>query len=280
MTRPEPPEDRLAEVFDGLRADPAPAFTGPGAGAARRAAARRRRTRVLAVTAAVVAVGVGVGVTALQKPDRLEPLPPATPSATSTPSPTPRPTTASPASTPSGPRSPSATPSRSSSPTPSATRVTSLRRTDWRNAILDLPDDDACPADRVRFRNGTASVRDERYGGFDMVYVMLPARRAPEPVYGDLDGDGRDEAVVVIECHGGPAGGPPESSYVVAAYTENEIGGPEPLGIVATEEAYAEFSLVSAAGGVVTATWKGTDPDDPVERRRYRWNGSRFVRTA
>lgn len=197
--------------------------------------------------------------------------------AASSPSPSP---SASVSASPSPSASPSASPSEAvASPSGGASSgaggpVTSLRRTDWRNAILDLPGNSTCPAPRVQFRGGTAVLPDPRYQRLE--YEMLPG--SVPAAYGDLTGDGSVDAVVHISCAGVLPEGPYESSFVVAAYTENEKGGPRPLGVVVEIGPLTMMKSVRIAGPVVTVRSAQGSLEDVTTR--HRWNGSGFVKAS
>ncbi|GAA3393647.1 hypothetical protein [Cryptosporangium minutisporangium] len=265
----EPDADhRMAALFAGLRDDPAPSFTGPGPDAVATIGRRRRRVRRLtvAVVALVLGVAGGVGVRALEQPETLRPIQPPPPSLS--------PSTTSPI--PSGsPSSPSADPSGdpTSSGSPSASRVTTLRATDWGNAILNVPAiSTGCDAGRLQFSGGQASVEHPRYGRLRYV-LPAPGR---QPVYGDLDGDGRDEAVVSVGCIATESrpGAPIEWMYAVVAYTENEKGGPRVLGTVRVVLPTTSGPSYRLVDGVVVV--EPNLVNDGSVSERYRWTGNGF----
>ncbi|SHN26427.1 hypothetical protein [Cryptosporangium aurantiacum] len=274
-------DDRAAALFAHLRADQAPSFAGPGPDAVAAAGRRRRRTRWVALAAAAVVVGAAAGaaITAFEEPQTLRPIE--------------RPVTSVPpsAATPSPGGSPSASsssssPTSSSSPSPSGTRpspgkVTSLRATDWKNAILSLPTWASCVEPRLRFSGGEARGNHPEYGG--LIYRMLPYGRTP--VYADLTGDNIAEAVVVVSCAGSApmsrAGN--EDFPAVVVYTENEKGGPRLLGVVPGENPQTtgpEYTIVAGEHG----TGMLMVNQNPINSGDagwvpYRWTGSTFVRS-
>ncbi|MFI5954907.1 hypothetical protein [Cryptosporangium sp. NPDC051539] len=268
MTEP----DRLSALFADLREDPAGSFDGPGPDAAE-ATGRHRRTRRRAVVAAAAAVMLAAGGLAAwgaSEPDTLRPIPPAGPSPTVLPTPSNSPPASS---SPSG--SPGSSPSgrRSSSGSPSPGKITSLRATDWKNAILNLPQwATVCVEKRLRFSGGVATGQNPTYGA--LRYEILPA--GVQPSYGDLTGDGVDEAAVLVRCGLATS----ESGAAIVVYTENEKGGPRLLGAVtAPQLADLRCRIGPGENGVdvmfVRRTPAGRDgPSDEV----WRWQNGRLVK--
>ncbi|GAA0255921.1 hypothetical protein [Cryptosporangium japonicum] len=250
-------EDRVAELFGGLRHDAGPSFSGAGPEAVAAAGRRRRRTRlvVLAAVVAVVTAG-GVAVVGIDRPQTLRPVQPPTPSV------------ASPA--PSGP-SPSGPSPSGQSPSGSSEPAASLTTTDWKNAVLDLPVYGVCSADRLRFTAGTAMFESGQWGR--LKYRMLPDS---EPEYGDVTNDGRPDAVVAFDCVGtGEGSRITEYQPAVAVYTANARGGPQLLGLVAQINPQSTGPRYWIEDGAIVVDHNEVNSADGVHT--YRWDGSRFT---
>lgn len=158
-----------------------------------------------------------------------------------------------------------ATPSTTSAPAvPMVRSVSKDWRIDWPNSVMNLPANEDCPHHRVQFTNGKASFPPWQYS-------------IGKPTYGDFTGDGRDDAVVVIECHGDAKVGGPESRWLVAAFTANERGGPKPLADLYSEQSYVT-PVVSISGGVITLELRFAGADWRIEK--YRWDGASMTRIS
>lgn len=119
----------------------------------------------------------------------------------------------------------------------------------------------------------------------DWSHVRYPLECRPFPVrvlehrYGDLTGDGRPEAAVVVVCDAG-AGSPPHHLFVYDG--ASPAGAPRSLGELRAPR--VEFVRdVSIGSGVVTATGLGyTGPTIPRccpdvrSRVSWRWDGNGF----
>ncbi|MFI5952424.1 hypothetical protein [Cryptosporangium sp. NPDC051539] len=259
------PEEDVTRLLRGMMTAADEPYGGPGPTHARRiAAARRRRRRGLAaaVTALVLtiaAVGVVLGFAGGHDTDRLRPI-------------APKPT-ASPSRTPGSPP-PSGRPSArasdangsSSVPPTSTPTVTALRPIDWRNSVMNLPANDVCPNTRVQFSRGVASLPPWHY-------EIAPTT---QPVYGDVNQDGRTDAVVVITCWGTSTVGGPETRFMIIAFTGNAKGGPTPIGFVDGLQAYVDpLPSLRENGRVIVVDWRPESGGTLV--RTHRWNGTTFV---
>jgi hypothetical protein len=251
MSDQTPLHDPLTDAFDSFRGDALPTFTPPGADAVRTTVRRRQRNRSVAIAAcAVVAlVGTGVALANLRPPaDGLEPAP--APSVTDTPTPTATPTT-------------SATPST----IPSAgTGALDLTKVDWRNHSVPIPASTGCPAGDVRFQDGAATI-----DGYEYALLRLDGLRT---AYGDVDRDGRPEAVLHLSCGNGGDG--KEHLIVIAAHT-NQLRA---IGSTGTEER-AAFTAYQVQGGEIVATVReGGTNAARSQTRRYKWDGAKIVQVG
>ncbi|GAA3394355.1 hypothetical protein [Cryptosporangium minutisporangium] len=149
----------------------------------------------------------------------------------------------------------------------SASRVTSLGRIDWKNSVMNMPENTMCPHRRVQFTDGKAS-----FGPWQ--YSIL--RFGGDPVYGDVNRDGHTDAIVVIECHGDADTGGPESRFVLAAFTGNAKGGPTPIGIVDEMQAYVDPVITLRDGGYYIFV-DYNSPSDTMQRT-YEWGTGKFTR--
>jgi hypothetical protein len=237
----------------------------------------RRRSRNRVVLAAAAAVGVVLGGVAIaSRPvDRPGPDHPVNPPtvATTAPDPAPAPTTPttpSPQTSSSRPPVSTSQPSsaRSSSPPP-----LDLREAGWNNFVVRLPskrDDRDCPVGRTELTDGKWPESGSQGPG-----TISASYSGKGPVYGDLDGDGRAEAVRYVTCFaaGGDSGDSSGQLIVITARGNERVG----LGYAGPlAQAYDD---VRVTGGklVVTVTDKYWHEQ---QKRTYRWNGSAFVQIA
>ncbi len=179
MSEQPPLHDPIADAFEGFRGDSLPAFVPPGADLVRGTVRRRKqaRTATAVACAAVILAGAGIAVASKTGPiDRLEPADP--------PKTTPTPGTS---------RSLSPTPTPSSTPSADGPAA-SLAATNWRDQAVPITGTDGCPGGTVTFENGAATV-----GGY--IYRILPA--SAKAAFGDLDQDGKADAVLALQCGNG-----------------------------------------------------------------------------
>ncbi|MFG1927885.1 hypothetical protein [Cryptosporangium sp. NPDC048952] len=235
--------ENIDEHLRDLRAAADEPYRGPGPAAARARATQRRR-RLGAMVAAVVVLVAAVFVGLWQeRPDRLQPAARGGSSSTGS-SEVPIPTSAP--------------------PTPLSRSVSDDWRIDWPNSVMNLPTNDGCPHRRVQFTDGKAAFPPWQYS-------------IGAPSYGDFTGDDRDDAVVVLECHGDADVGGPESRWVVAAFTSNERGGPKPLAALYAEQSYV-VPVVTIAGQVITLELQFAG--GPWRTEEYRWDGEKMNRIS
>ncbi|MET0491754.1 MAG: hypothetical protein ABW000_01355 [Actinoplanes sp.] len=239
-----------------------------------RARARVRNRVVLAAAAAVILVAGGVVIAARPgtgpKPDHpVEPPPPPTViSVVPTPSP-PAPSTppSSPSSDPVAADPPTSTSTPPSS-SPATTPPLDLHDVKWDDYVLRFPsarDGNECPTGRHEITNGRWPESGDQG----------PGVISDSPVYGDLTGDGRDEAIMRISCFfaGGYTGDAAGQLIVVTARGQQRVG----LGYAGPlAQTYKEIR-VSGGKLVVTIQQRSSDV---TQTRTYAWNGSKIVQVA
>ncbi|MEV6794008.1 hypothetical protein AB0M87_18880 [Streptomyces sp. NPDC051320] len=102
---------------------------------------------------------------------------------------------------------------------------------------------------------------------------------------GDLDGDGRPEAVAVVRCDAG-MGTPPSGVYVVTQPL-TEGGAPRVVATLVAPGSEQTVGALAVHDGAVTATLLGySSPEVPRwkpdvrEKAKWRWQGGKFVRSV
>ncbi len=143
-----------------------------------------------------------------------------------------------------------------------------LDRVNWRNATVVLPrlwpTGPHCDGGLVTFVNGRATVRGS-------AYRILPPGK--EPVYADIIGDSRAEALIPVQC------GPVNSEYsdTLVAFTGQALR-PRGFGSIKTNtwtEGMAGVRVTDKK--VVEVTVKEHTGDYPrTQIRGFAWNGSAF----
>jgi hypothetical protein len=239
-------------------------------------AGRRSRNRVMLAAAAAVVLILG-GVAVAGRPvDRPGPDQPVDPPPAATTPPASAPATAP---APTAPSSPSEPP-RSSTPTSKPPRSTAsstppldLREAGWNDFVVRLPadrDDKDCPVGRTELTDGEWPESGDQGPG-----AILPHYADGDPVFGDLDGDGRAEAVRYVKCFaaGGDSGDSSGQLIVITARGNQRVG----LGYAGPLAASYDDVRVSGGKLVVTVTDRYWDEQ---QKRTYRWDGSRFVQIA
>lgn len=158
-------------------------------------------------------------------------------------------------------------------------RTGDIRRVDFRNFTYDLGNT-SC---EKWLGTSSAQVRDGEFFGENRDISFFIAE--DEPVYGDLTGNGQDEAIVKTYCGG------TEQAYIYA------INNGRAVLLTKLEESDRVFgSIVSESlcrgcgggvkveNGLLTVERKqgGTNPQIPknIEKKIYRWNGSSLVQVG
>ncbi|WP_163511124.1 hypothetical protein [Fodinicola acaciae] len=139
----------------------------------------------------------------------------------------------------------------------SATASSSIRDVNWANVTLSLGKMSVCPAKRVTFT-------DYQAGDLKSAAWQLDAQIA----FGDLNSDGRDDALVAVYCQ---QQRPNEtfSQPDVLAYGLTDDGRLTLLSGVYSFGA-GGINNLSVSGGVAVVNFNSTT-------FRFKWNGSRFV---
>ncbi len=243
MSEKTPLHDPLADAFDSFRGDALPTFVPPGPDAVRTTVRRRRRNRTIATAACamVLIAGAGAALANFKPPaDDLRPEPADS-------------VTASPSLSPSISKSPS--------PSPSPSAAANVRTIDWRNHAFQIDRSDGCTGGMVTFRDGKATHDGHTY---------LADEAAP--VYGDIDGDGHEDALLSLKC-----GTAQELGRMLAGVN----AGGESLGVITGEHYLVAFSKIRVSGGTVTvdATDRSQDPD-VTHVRSYRWDGTALTQVS
>jgi hypothetical protein len=163
-----------------------------------------------------------------------------------------------------------------------ADRTPQQTEPDWRNATYRLTCDGVVPTGfQVSLHKGIATVDSPRpdYESFD---VKLEAHAT-----GDLDGDGRPDTVVLLQCHPQPSNGLVEEVQVFNAKNQLIAGLPSPRTLreqTILPPVYDPQGLKVEDGDIVAAM-KAYGPDDshasgpsiPITVR-WHWNGRNFER--
>jgi hypothetical protein len=220
--------------------------TAPRASLLRRRAEHRARVRragaVLVAAAAVLAIVLSATAVTRWNAD---PVPPVGPTISPTPTPTPRPHLPIP-------------------PWPSPTIDDPITRIQWANATITIPPRTGCRSGKVRFTGGIAQAQQ----------MALDATPDSPIAYGDLDGDGRPEAVVVFVC--ALIGDAPLQALAISRHSDGSLVG---------------LGWVGPSGGLYRELWiddgrlyADVRPDPVFENwgyslaaaLAYQWTGSHF----
>jgi hypothetical protein len=237
-------------------------------------AGRRRRNHVVLAAAAAVVLVLGGVVVATRTVDRAGPDQPVDPPtvATTTADPAPEPTTPSPSAPPAGTTPPSRPP-QSTTSQPSSAPPLDLREVGWNDYTVRLPsarDDEDCPVGRTKLTDGKWPESGDQGPG-----TIRTSYQGTDPVFGDLDGDGRAETVRYVACFaaGGDSGDSSGQLIVITARGDQRVG----LGYVGPLAAVYDDVRVTGGRLVVSVTAKYSDEQ---QKRTYRWDGSAFVQIA
>jgi len=172
----------------------------------------------------------------------------------------------------------SPTPSATPSPSPSTAPVraagdirpavstgVNLREMDWANARLSLPASTRCPSP-VTFKNHEARIKD---------FLYWIADRTHRPAYGDLDGDGREEAVVPISCGNGGAG----TAHLVVFGADGNRARPI-TSIRAKHLVFFATHFVRNGEVIATLEQSPVAPNPATQVRTYRLRGGSLVQVS
>ncbi len=162
---------------------------------------------------------------------------------------------------------PSTAPARAAgNPAPAADTGINLREIDWANARLSLPASTGCPSP-VKFKNHEAQIKD---------YLYWIADGTQRPAYGDLDGDGREEAVVPITCGNGGDG----TAHLVVFRADGNRA--RPITSIHTDH-LVSYTKHSVKDGRLIATLKQSEivsRNPPAQVRTYRLRNGSLVQVS
>lgn len=134
----------------------------------------------------------------------------------------------------------------------------SIRDVNWGNVTLSVGKMSVCPAKRVKFT-------DYQAGDIKTSHWELNQQIA----FGDVNGDGRDDAVIVVNCQRAPAGEAYFSQPDVLAYTLTDDGR---LTLLSGVYSFGQGAVnnLTVNGATVTVEFGSTT-------FRFKWNGSAFT---
>jgi hypothetical protein len=148
-----------------------------------------------------------------------------------------------------------------------------LRQVDWASDTIRMPtrkDDRDCPDGSITLTDGSwAESGDQGPGSIRGSYAD------GNPTYGDLDGDGRAEAVLYVSCLA--AGGDSGDSSGQLLVVTGRARAPAGMGYVGPLAQVYGRLRISGGRLTVTVTQRYTDVR---QERTYRWDGRRFTQTA
>ncbi len=263
-----PNDDLMTSLFADVREETAGFIRPAGAAAAVATVRRRRRNQKIAggVLALALVVGPVIGIAwANNRPDGTPDVADPTPSVSAS-------------ASPSAPASPSAGPSGSVSP---SILDPGIPANQLRNMTLTVPQwpgslDESCPSGAVKFTGGK-SARPP---------TGVELRFAGDPVYVDVNADGRNETVIRVDC-------PLQGLFTqVLAFSRNADGKVTTRGkVVGTHVEGADVKKVwkIEAGGTTSVRVDvgdyspccGVSADYPQHQwRTYGWDGQRFHQTG
>jgi hypothetical protein len=252
------PGDRIEVTLLALRDAAEAAFTPPPVERLRGAVRSRTRRR-----AGVVAVGVlvaaGLGAGTLTVADR---------GPDSTPRPAPTAASSSPPAPSSPPPSAAASGTGSTSAGASGPAPLDITTVQWDRARVTLPN--------VRSNGCPPGVTVTNVPGQESVVAGVRVEIGEPLAYGDLDGDGRPEAVLYVHCESRVEvdSGDGSGQLLVITVRDDRLVG---LGYVGP--AGQNYPAARVSGQHLTATVEQRYGNARQERT-YRWNGQRFVQVA
>ena len=165
-----------------------------------------------------------------------------------------------------------------------------LRRADWSTATVPA---DACGTpSAVTLHSGRATTASDRFPGWpDVVaFVPTPASEGVGVAYGDLDGNGHDDAAVLVVCDTGGGTGRSILAQNLVIYSGH--GGLHPLGVLHTQLAATSGAALFDLSGValtarrVVAVEHGYGPNDSsaapslAQTDTWTWDDTAFHRST
>jgi hypothetical protein len=148
-----------------------------------------------------------------------------------------------------------------------------IKDTNWGNQTISVPAMGNCPAKRVTFKNSTGGDGTGRTPGWSIGGAPSSGYSMPT---GDLDGDGRADAVVSISCLSQTGTGTGASAQAVLAMSLADDGSVIRLGVVTIVKRTTGYvSDFAISGSVVKVV---VEPENGAKfTTSYHCNGSAFV---
>lgn len=128
------------------------------------------------------------------------------------------------------------------------------------------------PHGHVQLKSGVFEAQES-----DDATAHLVVRLTDHIAEGDLNGDGRSDAAVILESDSGGSG-----SFMDLAAVLNMPNGPEPVAVIDLGDR-TEIRKMAYADGKVQIELIGHGPDDPVccptqvQQREYRFDGKQWI---
>jgi hypothetical protein len=220
------------------------------AGAVRHRAEHQQRVRrtATATLAAAAVLAIAVGAISVVRGSTAPPAPPAT-TQTPSPSPTPKPTQ-----------------------WPQRKVTDPIGATDWTRATITLPQQDGCPAGRIRFWPGDGFSPDgARSSGWPQAQLF-----DSDVAYGDLTGDGRPEAIMWGQCVQGAEDSGDGAGRLLVVTRDGDrlraLGWVGPLGSL-----FAEYWVDDGVLYTDVHPWHDLWKYTLGAAKAYRWTGTAFA---
>ncbi|WP_163506601.1 serine/threonine-protein kinase [Fodinicola acaciae] len=150
-----------------------------------------------------------------------------------------------------------------------------IENVDWGEQSITVPAMGSCPARTVAFHGSQAGDATGHNPGWSLDPLGSNDYRVPTA---DLDGDGKPEALLVVDClsYDQKTQGTGTAAAAVLAMTTQPDGTIARLGVLATvPRSDGIVDAVAADSGVVTVSVEADDGN--VRNTRYRWTGSGFA---
>lgn len=143
-----------------------------------------------------------------------------------------------------------------------------IRTVDFRNSTIPILASEVCPAASIKMRRSSVAVVNGIY-----YRILLGSYR---PIYGDVDRDGREDAVIRVDCA-------PRTEYSSAVLAIKTVGQRlVPIGWVTPQvHNYEQVTPNNVTRGVINVLHqREMAGQKPRDTEYYKWNGSKFVRVG
>ncbi|HEV2087614.1 MAG TPA: hypothetical protein VGR21_04820 [Cryptosporangiaceae bacterium] len=161
-------------------------------------------------------------------------------------------------------RTPPAAAPTKAPPRPTPSRI---RQTDWRNVTLTNVPTSVCGGGTIRFHDGSARRGTDPDSASNWQLLAFDER----PAYGDVDGNGAEDAVLSLGCY---TGRPDHPDYFLVAVraqgAERRV-----FGVAGREPHTTRFRSYRIEGRDIVVEIEDTY-NEVRTTNRYHWNGSRF----